>query len=800
MKVSTNWLSDFVKIDLSPEELADRLTMAGLEVEGCTPVGKEFDGILVGRIVSISPHPQADKLSVCQVDVKTQIVPIVCGASNVRVSDRVPVALPGSVLPNNARIEKAQIRGELSFGMMCSESELGLGEDASGIMILPESSRPGEQIASELQLEDWILDISVTPNRGDCLCILGIAREAAAILGIPLCQAKTEVHEGTTPIGHLTSVQIEDEDLCARYAARVILEATIAPSPLWIRRRLQTTGIRPISNVVDVTNYVMMERGQPLHAFDFDKLKGRRIVVRRPREGEKIVTLDGVKRGLSPEMLIIADAEDAVAIAGVMGGSTSEVGAETRSILLESAWFDPLSIRRTSRALGLQSEASYRFERRVDPEGTVRAIDRAAELILGTAGGEAAAGVFDAYPRPYSAPVLSLRTKRANRILGTRLSKRRMIAIMKGLQLPVVSEENEKIQVAVPSFRGDLGREIDLIEEIARVHGFDQIPKALPQGVICPKGRCLPLSIEESIRRLLCASGFFEVINFSFTRPEVFDRLRLAADDPLRRAVRLRNPLSEDASILRTLLLPSLLENLRWNESRSIRNIRIFETAKTFHSSDSQVLPGERREMTAIAVGQRTDPHWGEEKREVDFFSLKGIVETLGRILGLEWELGPIDSSYLDPGKSARIEANGHKLGWIGQIHPEVAEGFDVAGIPFGFGLEDLELLSSLCRPEKQYSSLPRFPAVVRDVALLVPSSLPSLRVDTLIRKAGGELVDEVKLFDVYQGDKIPRGYKSLAFSIHYRAVDRTLTDEEVNGVHGALLEIMKKDLGAEIR
>ncbi len=800
MKVSVNWLSDLVKMDLSPEELADRLTMAGLEVEGCTPIGKEFDGILVGKILSITPHLQSDKLSVCQVDVKTQVIPIVCGATNIGVSDSVPVALPGSFLPNNSRIEKAEIRGELSFGMMCSESELGLGEDVSGIMILPESSRPGEPIASELQLEDWILDISITPNRGDCLSILGIAREVAAILDVPLRPVGGKVHEGKTPIGELTSVQIEDEDLCARYAARVIREVSIAPSPLWIRRRLHTSGIRPISNVVDATNYVMMERGQPLHAFDFEKLKGRRIVVRRARKGETIVTLDGVKRELSPEMLIIGDAEEAVAIAGVMGGSTSEVGAETRNILLESAWFNPLSIRRTSKALGLQSQASYRFERRVDPEGTVRAIDRAAELILGSARGEAAAGVFDAYPRPYSAPVLSLRSRRANRILGTRLSKNRMVAIMKGLQFPTVLKEGEEIQVAVPSFRGDLAREIDLIEEIARIHGFDAISRALPRGIICPKGRSISLAIEESIRRLLCASGFFEVINFSFTRPEVFDRLRLPGDHPLRRVVRLRNPLSEDASILRTFLLPSLLENLRWNENRSLRHVRIFEIARTFHSSDSRVPPSERTEMTAIAVGQRTDPHWGEEKREVDFFFIKGIVEALGKILGLEWELGRIDSSYLDLGKAARIEANGHRLGWIGQIHPEVVEGFDVEGVPFGFGLEDLELLSSLCRPERQYSSLPRFPAIIRDVALLVPSSLPSLKVEQLIRRTGGDLVDEIKLFDVYQGDKIPRGYRSLAFSIHYRAGDRTLTDEEVNGIHNNLLEVLKKDLGAEIR
>jgi phenylalanyl-tRNA synthetase beta chain len=800
MKVSMNWLSDFVRVDLSAEELAEKLTMAGLEVEGCLPVGREFGGILVGKILSIAPHPQASKLSVCQVDVKTEVVPIVCGAANIRASDRVPIALPGCVLPNNVGIEKAEIRGEASYGMMCSESELGLGADASGIMILPESARLGEPISSELGLEDWSLDISITPNRGDCLSVLGIAREMAVILGVPLLGPKEKVQEKGAPIQELTSVQIEAEDLCSRYAARVILGTTIVPSPLWIRWRLQTSGIRPISNVVDITNYVMMERGQPLHAFDFNKLTGRRIVVRRAREGETIVTLDGVKRNLATEMLVIADAEEAVAIAGVMGGSTSEVEAETRSVLLESAWFDPLSIRRTSKALGLQSEASYRFERRVDPEGAVKAIDRAAELILATAGGEGAAGVFDAYPRRYFAPALSLRVRRANRILGTSLSKRRMIAIMKGLQFPVLSEEGEEIRVAVPSFRGDMRREIDLIEEVARIAGFDRIPKALPQGVICPRERSVSLSIEESVRRLLCASGFFEVVNFSFTRPEVFDRLQLKEDDPLRRAVRLQNPLSEDAAILRTLLLPSLLEDLRWNENRSIRNMKIFEIARTFHSSDSEASPHERKEMAAIAVGQRTDPHWAGEKGEVDFFFLKGIAEALGNVLGLTMEMEPIHSPYLHPGKSARIEALGQRVGWIGQIHPEVAEGFGLAGTVFGFGLEDLELISSLCRPERQYSPLPRFPAVVRDVALQVPSDVPCTRVHGLIRKAGGNLVDEVKLFDVYQGEKIPHGHKSLAFSIHYRAADRTLTDEEVNGVHSALLQILKQDLGAEIR
>jgi len=800
MKVSISWLSDFVKIDLSPEEVAEKLTMAGLEVEGRARVGSEFSGIVVGKILSVTPHPQADQLSLCQVDVGGEVVPIVCGATNIGVSDRVPVALPGSVLPPGVRIERSEIRGEISAGMMCSEFELGLGEDASGIIILPQHSRPGEPISSALGLEDQILDISITPNRGDCLSILGVAREISAILTRPLRANEPRVREGKVPIGELTSVQIVDEDLCGRYAARIIQGIQTTPSPLWMRWRLKTVGIRPISNVVDVTNYVMMERGQPLHAFDFDRLQGKRIIVRRAREGEVLMTLDGVNRVLSGQMLVIGDAEEAVAIAGVMGGSTSEVGPDTRNVLLESAWFDPISIRRTSKALGLQSEASYRFERKVDPEGTVLAIDRAAQLILEVAGGEAAAGVFDAHPRRYLTAVVPLRPQRVNRILGTNLRREQMVRIMERLSFCILSRDRRALQVAIPSFRGDVSREIDLIEEIARIHGFERIPRSFPLGEIRPQEESAALSVEGLIRRLLSASGFFEVVNFSFTRPEVFDRLRLPADDPLRRAVRLRNPLSEEACLLRTHLLPSLLENLRWNENRSLRNIKIFEIARTFHPSDLQPLPKERREVAAVAIGPRFDLHWDGQKGEVDFFFLKGIGESLGRMLGLHMELGPISSPFLHPGKAACIEASGRELGWIGQIHPEVAESFDLAAPPFGFGLMDLDLVSSLFRPQRQYGGLPRFPAVVRDVALLVPADLPYSRPNELIRREGGDLVDEVKLFDVYQGGKIPAGYKSLGFSIYYRAEDRTLTDEEVNQIHSALLEILRKDLGAEIR
>lgn len=800
MKVSINWLSDFVKVDLPPEELADRLTMAGLEVEECARGGGEYGGIVVGRVRSVSPHPQADWLSLCQVEVKSEVVPIVCGATNIRPSHHVPVALPGSVLPNGTRIEKAEIRGEISFGMMCSEFELGLGEDATGILILPEDSPPGEPISSALKLEDWVLDMSVTPNRGDCLSVLGIAREVAAILGAPLRQWEAKLQEGGIPIERLTSVRIEDEDLCGRYAARVIQGAKIGPSPLWMRWRLQTVGVRPISNVVDVTNYVMIDRGQPLHAFDFDRLKGKRIVVRRAREGETIVTLDGMNRALTRQMLVIADAEDAVAVAGVMGGSTSEVGPQTRAILLESAWFNPVSIRRTSKALGLQSEASYRFERGVDPEGTVRAIDWASQLMLEGAGGELAAGVFDAYPRRYAAQTIPLRTKRVNRILGVGLSRRQIASILNRLQFPIPSQGDGTIEVEVPSFRGDINREIDLIEEIARIYGYERIPRSLPQGAIRPQEASWAPSVEKLIKRLMSASGFFEVVNFSFTRREVFDRLRLAGDDPLRKTVALRNPLSEEACVLRTSLLPSLLENLRWNENRNLRDVKIFEIAKTFHVWDSSDLPRERKEMAAVAIGARGALHWDGGKGEVDFFFLKGVLDALGKMLGLKMELGPIASPFLHPGRAAGIEAGGHTLGWIGEIHPEVAEGFGLSSTPFVFGLADLELIATLFHPQRRYSSLPRFPAVVRDVALMVPGDLPCLRPYELIRKAGGDLVDEVRLFDVYQGQKIPAGYKSLAFSIYYRAEDRTLTDEEVNQVHGALLEVLRRDLGAEIR
>jgi len=800
MKISLKWLSEFVKIDYSLAELADMLTMAGLEVEGTQSVGSELEGVVVGKIVSIAPHREAERLFLCRVDIGSDVVSIVCGATNIQMSDHVPVALPGSILPNGTRIEKAEIRGECSAGMMCSEWELGLGEEAGGIMLLPRTTRPGEPVRSALGLEDQVLDISVTPNRGDCLSVLGIAREISALLQCSIRLPETRVREGRVKTEELTSVQILDQDLCGRYAARLLQSVRIGASPLWMRWRLKSVGIRPINNVVDATNYVMVEMGQPLHAFDFECLQGKRIVVRRAREGEMLVTLDGVERVLSSEMLVIADIEKPVAVAGIMGGSTSEVSPQTDTVLLESAWFHPLSIRRTSKSLGMQTEASYRFERRVDPEGCVWALNRAAQLIQEMSGAESSAGVIDVYPQCHYPAVVRLRPHRVNRILGTRMPKTHMVRILKRLHLTPASLERGEIAVTVPSFRGDISREIDLIEEIARVYGFAKIPSTFPRGEIHPGPRPVSLAVESQLRRLMSSCGFYEVVNFSFTSPEVFDKFRLPAGDMLREAVRLRNPLREDACLLRTFILPSLLENLSWNGRRNIRSMKIFEIAKTFHPSGSAALPREQREMAAVAMGYWFNPHWDGQKEEADFFFIKGVVETVGKILGLQLEWETANYPFLHPGRAARLLVQGQGVGWMGQVHPEVVERYDLGSPVFGFSLFDLDLISSLCSRARQCSPLPRFPAVVRDVSLLVPVNLPYAVAHDAIRRAGGGLVEEVRLFDVYQGERISPGYKSLGFTIQYRAKDRTLTDEEVNRVHLSLLDSLKRDLGAEIR
>jgi len=552
--------------------------------------------------------------------------------------------------------------------------------------------------------------------------------------------------------------------------------------------------------VVDATNYVMVELGQPLHAFDFDLLEGRQIIVRRARVEECIRTLDGVDRPLSCEMLVIADATSPVAVAGVMGGAASEVRPDTRNVLLESACFNPLSIRRTSRALGLCTEASYRFERGVDREGTVRALDRAAFLILETAGGIVARGVADEYVRRWVPLHLSLRVGRVNQILGATLEPEEMARTLRGLGFTVAGCDGGVLEVTVPSFRSDVFREVDLVEEVARLYGFDRIPTTLPSGRPQALERREYLELERLVRRVFTGAGFYEAINFGFTKPQVFDNLKINPDNPLRQAVRVQNPLSEEQAVMRTELLSGLLRNLADNENQGVREVKLFELGRTYHPQEGSPLPRERRRLAAIAAGMWSEPFWKGGGEGVDFYHLKGILSALGEALGLEVRVVSGETApFLHPARSARVVVAGREIGFVGQVHPEVAEEFELYSHPYYLEV-DMEVLAELGRPVPKYIPLPKFPAVVRDVALLVREEIPAASVHCLIQEVGGEMVGDLRLFDLFRGGNVPSGYKSLAFSISYRAGDRTLTNEEVNALHGRVLEGLRARLGAVIR
>ncbi len=797
MKVSFNWLQEFVKIPLTPNELADRLTMAGLEVEGIEEFRPAFKRVVVGRITAMSPVAQGSTL--CEVDVGDSVVPILSGAPNLAVGVCVPVVLPGGSLPDGRRIEEVHIRGKRSVGMICSEKELDLGEDGTGAVILTDQAIPGTDLTDAMKLHDHVLEVAVTPNRGDCLSHVGIAREVAALTGAPVRRKAVKPHKGKAAIRELTSVTVEAPDLCPHYCARVIQGVTVGPSPFWLRRRLALCGLRPINNVVDATNYVLMEVGHPLHAFDHAKLEGGRIVVRQARAGERMVTLDGVERAFQPGMLVIADAVKPVAIAGVMGGAATEVTGDTRDILLESALFQPETVRRTAKALGLNTESSYRFERGVDPEGVVQALDRVAWLIEELAGGRTAEGLISRQvKRPRAAPVV-LRVERVRQILGTPIRQAEIGRLLARIQCGVRQRGTKTLSVSAPSHRLDLTREIDLVEEVARLKGIDRIPTTLPTGQVQPAGVTPFCGVEWQIRRFLTAWGFQETVNFSFTREDLFDTLQLPAEDFRRDVVRLRNPLGGEAA-LRTFLLPSLLENLALNESRGNRDVRLFEIARIFRPHPGRVEPTEGRVACILAAGDRFPSWWETTGGRVDFYDLKGVLEALERVIGLSPTLrGGTVIPYLHPGRQAEIGLGHQVLGWIGEIHPEVARRFDLHAGAVAMEI-DLDLLDRHRKPAVRYTPVPRYPAVFRDIAVIVEEGVPAADVEAAIRRTGGQLVATVGLFDVYRGEPVSEGKKSLAFSIQYRSADRTLTDEEVATIHEKIVQAVEKDLGGVLR
>jgi phenylalanyl-tRNA synthetase beta chain len=799
MRVSFEWLREFVPIDMTPEAVADRLTMVGLEVEEVEDWGTPFERIVVGKIVEIAAHPSTERLLVCRVGVGAEVLTIVCGAHNIAVGDCVPVALVGSMLPSGRSIAAERVAGVVSEGMLCSGAELGFSDTSAGILILPSGSAPGSSLASQLGLRDVALEVNVTPNRPDCLSIFGIAREIAALTGVPLKPPDISVSEAGDAIATMTSVSVEAPALCPRYAARLIANVHVSPSPVWMQRRLLVCGSRPRNNAVDTTNYLLLELGHPLHAFDYDTLHEGRIVVRVARPAEMCVTLDGIARTLDPDVLVIADAEHPVGIAGVMGGQHSEIRDSSTRILLESAYFQPQNIRRTSKRLGLRTEASYRFERGADFEGLIGALDRCAALIAHLAGGEVAQARIDVAATRYVAPKIPVRVGRVNTVLGVDLTREAIAQCCSRLQLPASVHTSTELEVEVPSFRRDLAREIDIIEEVGRLHSYQAIPTSLPQVRLEAVPRSSQREATRRVVEYLVGCGYTQVINYSFMAEEDLDRLQLATDDPLRSLVPLRNPLSKDAGVLRTTLIPSLLRTIALNLNRDLHDLMIFELSRVFHRQNG-LLPQEPQLLALAVTGTLGGQHWGETARPYDFYDLVGALEMIsGRLRLPSFSVLAAPMPYCHPGKSALLTLGDEPLGVVGEVHPTVSAAFDLSQAVTLAEIDFDRLIDQGVSPV-QYRQIPRFPSVMRDLSLIVDAGVQAGQIMMLIQNFHPELLRAVRLFDVYAGRPVPVGRKSLTFALTYRADDRTLTDEEVNSIQARVVQQLRQRFGAQLR
>jgi phenylalanyl-tRNA synthetase beta chain len=801
MLVSLKWLRSFVSCDAPPEEIAHRLTMAGLEVEATEPYHFGLERVVVGRIKSIKRHPEAEHLQVCKVQGPGGTYAVVCGASNVDKGLIVPFALEGAHLADGSEVHSTDIHGVLSQGVLCSEQELGLGEDASGVMVLDSNLAPGTPLSEVLELDDIVLDIGITPNRGDCLSVVGVAREVAALFGVDWSPPPISLNEIGPPVETLSSVTIEDPDLCPRYAARVVQNIVIRSSPLWLRQRLEAQGVRAINNIVDITNFVMMELGQPLHAFDYHRLDGHCIVVRRARPNETFVTLDGQSHQLQKDMLLICDASRGVALAGVMGGLNTEITPQTNTVLIESAYFQPTGTRRTAKTLGLSTESSYRFERGIDPEGVIIALDRAAQLMVELGDGELAKGCLDEYPFPIKRESIQLRVSKTNRFLGMNLSSEEIRQLLESIQLDVRTAKEDLLVVDAPLFRSDLTREVDLMEEVARLAGYDRIPVASPMARLASAKPAEDQVVRQQTKQTLASLGFCEIVSYSFINPGAVELMQLEDIDHRRQLLPLRNPLSEDQAVMRTTLVPGMLETAAGNQRQNNFDLRLFELSKVFFPKKNQELPEERFNLCGLLSGQRRAAAWNEPTLTVDFFDIKGAMEALLFSLGIsEIRWSAKDSApYLSPDAAARIYVSDTYLGDLGEVQAKVMQAFDLSGPIFLFDI-DFDLLLEKTVSLKRFRSLPRFPAVNRDLAIIVSTSVAAQDLLDYLEKNRPEYAESITLFDQYRGEQVGADKKSLAFRVTYRSVDRSLTDMEVNEIHTELSQKVINAFQAELR
>lgn len=806
MKASLQWMNEYVPLDLNrpAQELADELTQAGIPVEEVLSMDPGLKKIYTGKIVEITKHPDADKLQVCQVQCLSEegeeiTKQIVTAATNVAVGQIVPVAYHKSRLADGTEIKKGKLRGVTSEGMFCSVAEFGISsdlvrpEEAQGIYIFPEGTPIGLDIKEALMLDDTVYEFELTANRADCFSMVGLSREFGIMTNQKALFPVIMVNETGESIEGKASVAIEAHDLCTRFTSRLVTNVTIEPSPLWMQNRLRNSGIRPINNVVDVTNYVMLELGQPMHAYDYDCVADHTLIARRAKAGETLTTLDGNDRELDESMLIIADTKGPIGVAGVMGGLTSEVTDKTTNVLFEAAVFNGPSIRRTSKALGMRSEASGRFERGVNHKYTAYAIDRAAQLLQQICPScKVSVGVIDVYPEPVEQRTVTFTAEQINDYLGTSIEKDRMIDILTKLEFGI-TESGDTIEALVPTWRDDVTVMPDIAEEVARIVSYDNIAPTIPVAILSSGGMTPKKALTKDVTHYLAHAGLSQIITFSFMHKDGLTNMMLPEGDSRYTAIPILNPISEEFPYMRTTLVPAVIEAAKRNIAQQNKDLWLFETANVYEPKALPLteVPHERPMACGIMMGKVTEAAWNQAQRDTDFYDVKGIVDGLLAKLGLtQYDIQPSSESYYHPGVSAHYTVNGVTIANYGELHPQVVKNFDLSGKVYMFEI-DLEAVLSIIVPPFRYQSFSKFPGTSRDLAIVAPVSVTSGDIVALIKEHGGEYLESVSIFDVYEGEHIEAGYRSLAYNLQFRSMEGTLNDEDIDGAIQAIIDAL---------
>ena len=810
MQVSIKWLKDYIDFTETPEQLADKLTMAGIPVENVVDPGEGLEKVVTGRIEKLEPHQNSDHLQICTMNVGlAENIIIVTGAQNVAEGQVVPVAMVGAHLPNGMKISKGKLRGVASSGMLCSAQELKLDleklpeEQKTGIFILPSDTPVGIPAKDVLGLNDVVLEFELTANRADCFSVFGLVREIAAITGNKPHFPEIKVNEDdNTKLNDIFSVEIADPDLCSRFSTRMLKNVKIGPSPEWMQQRLEGAGIRSINNVVDVTNFVMIELGHPMHAYDYDKITGKKLIARRAIEGEELHTLDDTSRKAKGEMLVIADSEKAAGLAGIMGGFETEITDTTTTVVLESADFYGPCIRRTARACGLSSEASGRFERGVDSETTIKALDRAAQLLQEMGACTVCEGIVDVYPNPKQANYVTFTPEQINNHLGTNIAKDVMLNIITSVGFDVTKDENDEITVKVPSWRNDVTCMADISEEIARLHGFDKIKSTLPNGVSMQGTQSAKQTFIDKVKASLSSQGLYETISFALTNEETFNKLNIPQDSPLRKAVPIMNPLSDEYPLVRTTLLSSIFDNLARNLARKNDDVALFEVGSVFFPKALPVteLPDEVVKIAGAITGRRNAQGWNQTNDMVDFYDAKGIIEELLANLRVTRYTVEAGTHYaMHPGKTALFKKGRDVIATVGEVHPAVLSAYGITKPVYIFELDATTVMKYMAKDLK-YKALPKYPATSRDLAMLVDVNVNAADIEKAMTKAAGQNLTQITLFDVYTGKQVEEGKKSLAFSLTFQSNDKTLTDAEIDPAIEKIVAKLQKDFNANLR